>query len=54
MAITATELKQNLSEYLLTAEREDVYITSTAKSSRTPIRTESIWKDFCLASSPAT
>ena len=28
---TATELKQNLSKYLLMAEREDVYITRNGK-----------------------
>ncbi len=31
MSITATELKQNLSKYLLMAEREDVYITRNGK-----------------------
>ena len=31
MSITATELKQNLSKYLLLAEREDIYITRNGK-----------------------
>lgn len=31
VSITATELKQNLSKYLLMAEREDVYITRNGK-----------------------
>ena len=31
MSITATELKQNLSKYLLMAEQEDVYITRNGK-----------------------
>lgn len=31
MYITATELKMNLSKYLLLAEREDVYITRNGK-----------------------
>ena len=31
MSITATELKQNWSKYLLMAEREDVYITRNGK-----------------------
>ena len=31
MSITATELKQNLSKYLLLAEKEDVYITRNGK-----------------------
>ncbi len=31
MSITATELKQNLSKYLLMAEREDIYITRNGK-----------------------
>jgi prevent-host-death family protein len=31
MSITATELKQNLSKYLLMAEREDVFITRNGK-----------------------
>ena len=31
MSITATELKQNRSKYLLMAEQEDVYITRNGK-----------------------
>lgn len=31
MSITATELKMNLSKYLLMAEKEDVYITRNGK-----------------------
>lgn len=31
MSITATELKQNLSKYLLLAEKEDVFITRNGK-----------------------
>lgn len=31
MSITATELKNNLSKYLLLAETEDVYITRNGK-----------------------
>lgn len=31
MSITATELKQNLSKYLLMAEKEDVFITRNGK-----------------------
>lgn len=31
MSITATELKENLSKYLLLAESEDVYITKNGK-----------------------
>lgn len=31
MSITATELKENLSKYLLLAEKEDVYITRNGK-----------------------
>lgn len=31
MSITATELKMNLSKYLLLAETEDVYITRNGK-----------------------
>lgn len=31
MSITATELKENLSKYLLMAESEDVYITKNGK-----------------------
>lgn len=31
MSITATELKTNLSKYLLLAEKEDVYITRNGK-----------------------
>lgn len=31
VSITATELKQNLSKYLLMAEQEDVYITRNGK-----------------------
>lgn len=31
MSITATELKQNLSKYLLMAEREDIFITRNGK-----------------------
>ena len=31
MFITATELKQNLSKYLLLAEQEDVFITRNGK-----------------------
>ena len=31
MSITATELKQNLSRYLLMAQREDVFITRNGK-----------------------
>ena len=31
MSITATELKQNLSKYLLMAQREDVFITRNGK-----------------------
>lgn len=31
MSITATELKQNLSKYLLLAECEDIYITRNGK-----------------------
>lgn len=31
MSITATELKQNLSKYLLLAESEDVFITRNGK-----------------------
>ena len=31
MSITATELKQNLSKYLLLAEQEDIYITRNGK-----------------------
>jgi len=31
MSITATELKLNLSKYLLMAEKEDVYITRNGK-----------------------
>ena len=31
MSITATELKQNLSKYLLMAEQEDVFITRNGK-----------------------
>ena len=31
MSITATELKQNLSKYLLLAEQEDVFITRNGK-----------------------
>lgn len=31
MSITATELKLNLSKYLLLAEKEDVYITRNGK-----------------------
>ena len=31
MSITATELKMNLSKYLLMAEHEDVYITRNGK-----------------------
>ena len=32
MSITATELKQNLSKYLLMAEREDVFIAQKRQS----------------------
>lgn len=31
MSITATELKQNLSKYLLLAESEDIFITRNGK-----------------------
>ena len=31
MSITATELKENLSKYLLLSEKEDVYITKNGK-----------------------
>ena len=31
MSITATELKENLSKYLLKAEKEDFYITRNGK-----------------------
>ena len=31
MSITATELKENLSKYLLMAETEDIYITRNGK-----------------------
>ena len=31
MSITATELKMNLSKYLLMAEKEDIYITRNGK-----------------------
>lgn len=31
MSITATELKNNLSKYLLLASREDIYITRNGK-----------------------
>lgn len=31
MSITATELKLNLSKYLLLAEKEDIYITRNGK-----------------------
>ena len=31
MSITATELKQNLSKYLLMAEQEDIFITRNGK-----------------------
>lgn len=31
MSITATELKMNLSKYLLLAESEDIYITKNGK-----------------------
>lgn len=31
MSITATELKMNLSKYLLLAEEEDIYITKNGK-----------------------
>lgn len=31
MSITATELKMNLSKYLLLAAREDIYITKNGK-----------------------
>ena len=31
MSITATELKRNLSKYLLLAETEDIYITRNGK-----------------------
>ena len=31
MSITATELKQNLSKYLLLAETEDIFITKNGK-----------------------
>ena len=31
MSITATELKENLSKYLLLAENEDVFITKNGK-----------------------
>jgi len=31
MSITATELKENLSKYLLMAEKEDIYITRNGK-----------------------
>ena len=31
MSITATELKENLSKYLLMAESEDIYITKNGK-----------------------
>ncbi len=31
MSITATELKQNLSKYLVLAETEDIYITQYGK-----------------------
>ena len=31
MSITATELKLNLSKYLLMAEKEDIYITRNGK-----------------------
>lgn len=32
MSITATELKLNLSKYLLLAEKEDIYITKNGKT----------------------
>ena len=31
MSITATELKMNLSKYLMLAEKEDIYITRNGK-----------------------
>ena len=31
MSITATELKENLSKYLLMGEKEDIYITRNGK-----------------------
>ena len=31
MSITATELKMNLSKYLMPAEKEDIYITRNGK-----------------------
>ena len=31
MSITVTELKENLSKYLLMAEKEDIYITRNGK-----------------------
>ena len=31
MSINATELKENLSKYLLMAEKEDIYITRNGK-----------------------
>lgn len=31
MSITATELKTNLSKYLLLAEKEDIYITRNGR-----------------------
>ena len=31
MSITATELKMNLSKYLLLAEKEDIYITKNGR-----------------------
>lgn len=31
MSITATELKQNLSKYLLMAQQEDIYITRNGR-----------------------
>ena len=57
MSITATELKQNLSKYLLMAEREDVFITRNGKvvaKLTNPYRTELTWQNLCSASSPAT
>ena len=31
MSITATELKMNLSKYLMLAEKEDIYITRNGR-----------------------
>ena len=53
MSITATELKMNLSKYLMLAEKEDIYITRNGKvvaKLTNPYADGWTWQSLCLVS----